>query len=336
MSITSEFFHPRTILARVLIVGALGALVWAGYNGHLVPVREFLNDERLTLEFMEYKISPYTVLKGLLIIFGFFWVSSLVSAQIEKRIAGIARMRVSNRELLSKAATLIIYFIFFVAALDMIGIDLKALTVLGGAVGIGIGFGLQKITSNFISGIILLAEKSVEVDDLIELSDGTQGFVRHTGARYSLVETFDGKEVMVPNEDFITARVINWTLTNKHGRVEIVVGVSYGADLDLVHKLLLEAAHEHERCAEFPEPVCYLDGFGDSSINFTLHFWVADVTEGRRGPKSDVQFTIWRKFAENDIEIPFPQRDLHIKSAPKGLLREPRDDASDAKAEDKP
>ncbi|WP_262692089.1 mechanosensitive ion channel family protein [Kordiimonas aestuarii] len=328
MSVTSEFFHPRSILAKVLIGSFLIFLTWAGYEGHLLPIRNFLSDERLTLEFLEYTISPYTVLKGLLIVTGFFWISSLVSAQIEKRIAGFSRMRVSNRELLAKAATLIIYFIFFVAALDMIGIDLKALTVLGGAVGIGIGFGLQKITSNFISGIILLAEKSVEVDDLIELSDGTQGFVRHTGARYSLVETFDGKEVMVPNEDFITARVINWTLTNKHGRVEITIGVAYGSNLDLVRDLLLQAAREHERCIEFPEPVCYLDGFGDSSIDFTLHFWVSDVTEGRRGPKSDVQFAIWRKFAENHIEIPFPQRDLHLKSIPENLQLKPADDCS--------
>ncbi|WP_417449891.1 mechanosensitive ion channel family protein [Kordiimonas sp.] len=331
MSVTSEFFNPRTILAKVLIVSFLIFLSWAAFQGHLVPVRTFLSDERLTLEFMEYSISPYTVLKGLLIIVGFFWISSLVSAQVEKRISSFSRMRSSNRELLSKAAMLTIYFIFFIAALDMIGIDLKALTVLGGAVGIGIGFGLQKITSNFISGIILLAEKSVEIDDLIELSDGIQGFVRHTGARYSLVETFDGKEVMVPNEDFITARVINWTLTNKNGRVEINVGVAYGSDLDLVRELLLQTAKEHERCIAFPEPVCYLDGFGDSSINFTLYFWVADVTEGRRGPKSDVQFTIWRKFAENHIEIPFPQRDLHLKTVPESLQQKAAHDSGAGK-----
>ncbi|WP_020398245.1 mechanosensitive ion channel family protein [Kordiimonas gwangyangensis] len=328
MSVTSEFFHPRSLIAKVFVISFIAFFMWAGHEGHLTPIRDFLSDERMTLTFMDYNISPYTILKGLLVILGFFWVSSLVSSQVEKRIATFTRMRVSNRELLSKAATLLIYFVFFVAALDMIGIDLKALTVLGGAVGIGIGFGLQKITSNFISGIILLAEKSVEVDDLIELGDGTQGFVRHTGARYSLVETFDGKEVMVPNEDFITARVVNWTLTSKHGRVEIQVGVAYGSDLELVRTLLLEAAKEHERCVPEPEPVCYLDGFGDSSINFTLHFWVADVTEGRRGPKSDVLFTIWHKFAANKIEIPFPQRDLHLKTVPADMLGKPANDGS--------
>ena len=319
MSFTSEFFHPRTLISKLLIVVALAALVWAGAEGYLTPVKDVLDDERVTFHFFDFALSPYTALKALLILVAFFWISSFVSGQVEKRILSIPTMRASNRELMSKAATLAIYFILIVAALDMIGIDLKALTVVGGAVGIGIGFGLQKITSNFISGIILLAEKSVEVDDLIELTDGTQGFVRHTGARYSLIETFDGKEVMVPNEDFITGRVVNWTLTSKKGRVEIQIGVSYSSDLDLVYKLLLEAATSHERCIKDPEPHCYLDGFGDNSVDFTLHFWVDDVTEGRRGPKSEVQFTIWRLFKENNIEIPFPQRDLHIKGLPEAL-----------------
>lgn len=319
MSFIKSIFRPRSIPAKGFILALLFGLVAASYLGYLHPVEDLLDSEKLTFRFLEFAISPYKLLKALVVIVVFMWLASFVSDQLEKRVSKLRHVRSSNRELLSKAGTLLVYFMATVIALDIMGIDLTALTVIGGAVGIGIGFGLQKITSNFISGIILLAEKSVEMDDLVELSDGTQGFVRHAGARYTLIETFDGKEVMVPNEDFITNRVINWTLTNTKGRVEVLVGVSYGSDLDLVKNILLEAALEHPRCAEEPKPQCFLDAFGDSSINFSLYFWVDDVTEGRREPKSDVQFAIWRKFQDAGVEIPFPQRDLHIKS---GLLPE--------------
>jgi small-conductance mechanosensitive channel len=198
--------------------------------------------------------------------------------------------------------------------LDFVGIDLTTLTVFSGAVGIGLGFGLQKIASNFISGLILLMEKSIEEGDLIELADGTFGFVRRASARYTLVETFDSKEILVPNEDLITSRVVNWTFSNSSARVELEIGVSYHSDIELARDLILQAAAEHPRCAVTPEPACFLRTFGDSSVNFTLHFWVDDVTEGRWHPHSEVMFEVWRKFKDSGIEIPFPQRDLHIRS----------------------
>ncbi|NVJ96690.1 MAG: mechanosensitive ion channel [Alphaproteobacteria bacterium] len=314
MSFFKSIFRPRSIPAKGLVLLLLFGLMVASYWGYLAPVEQLLDDEKLTFRFLDVEVSPYKLLKALVVVFTFIWLASFCADQIEKWVHGLKRMRVSNRELLAKAGALASYFLFAVIALDILGIDLTAFTVIGGAIGIGIGFGLQKITSNFISGIILLAEKSVEIDDLVELSDGTQGFVRHSGARYTLIETFDGKEVMVPNEDFITNRVINWTLTNNKGRVEIMVGVAYGSDLDLVKSLLLEAAKEHPRCSAEPGPQCFLEGFGDSSIDFSLYFWVEDVTEGRREPKSDVQMSIWRKFVAHGVEIPFPQRDLHIRS----------------------
>ena len=196
----------------------------------------------------------------------------------------------------------------------MIGLDLTTLTVFGGALGIGLGFGLQKIASNFISGLILLLERSVEQDDLIELPDGTSGFVRRSSARYTLIETFDGKEILIPNEDFITNRVTNWTLSSTKARIQINLGVAYGSDIEQAQELILQAAREHPRCIEDPEPQCFLLNFGDSSVDFTLLFWVENVVDGRWAPQSEVMFAIWRKFREHGIEIPFPQRDLHIKS----------------------
>ncbi|SDE19533.1 MULTISPECIES: mechanosensitive ion channel family protein [Kordiimonas] len=314
MTVLKSIFRPRTVTAKGFVLIALSSLIAASYLGYLAPVEQLLDSEKLTFRFIDFTVSPYKILKAMTVIIVFMWLASVSVDQFEKRVGKITSVRASNRELITKAATLIVYFLATVLALDVMGIDLTALTVIGGAIGIGIGFGLQKITSNFISGVILLAEKSVELDDLVELTDGTQGFVRHSGARYTLVETFDGKEVMVPNEDFITNKVINWTLTNTKGRVEITVGVAYGSDLDKVKELLLEAASEHPRCSADPKPQCFLDAFGDSSINFSVYFWVDDVTEGRREPKSDVQFAIWRKFQAAGVEIPFPQRDLHIKS----------------------
>jgi small-conductance mechanosensitive channel len=197
--------------------------------------------------------------------------------------------------------------------MNFLGIDLTALAVFSGDLGIGIGFGLQKVTSNFISGIIILFEKTVQNDDLIELNDGTLGFLRNTGSRASLIETYDGKEVMVPNEDLITNRVINYTHSNKKARIKINIGVSYDCDLEKAQKLILEAAKEHPRTTKDPEALCFLEEFADSSVNFILLFWVNDVIEGRYGPRSDVLFSIWNKFKENNIEIPYPQRDIHIK-----------------------
>ena len=160
----------------------------------------------------------------------------------------------------------------------------------------------------------MLFEKSVENDDLVELTDGTYGYIRHTSARYTLIETFEGKEIMIPNEDFITNRVTNWTYTNSKGRVAINIGVSYESDIEKAMELILEAAKEHPRCVDEPSPSCYLEEFADSSVNFILFFWLADVTEGRFEPRSDVLRSIWKKFKENNIVIPYPQRDLHIKN----------------------
>ena len=271
----TSIFKPRAWVAKLLLVLVVAGFIIFGYLGYLQPVREFLDSDNFAFHLGEMRFSVY---------------------------------------LLVKAVT-IIYFLAFLLVLGVLGIDLTALTVFSGALGIGIGFGLQKIASNFISGIILLFEKSVEEGDLIELGDGTSGFVRETGARYTRIETFNGHETMVPNEDFITNRVTNWTFSNSRGRVDINVGVAYGTDLDFAARLITEAAQEHPRCMDTPVAECFLVDFADSSVNFTLYFWVEDVAEGRIRPRSEVMFAIWRKFKENDIEIPFPQRDLHIKNS---------------------
>ncbi len=292
----------------LLMVFVLGAV------GFFDPVKELLDSEMLTLKVGSVSFSVYKIIKIILALLVVFWLASVISAAGERQLKQYRHIKASNRALMIKGFQIGVYFLMLLFGLDVIGIDLTAFAVVGGAVGIGIGFGLQKITSNFISGLILLFEKSVEEDDLVEMDGGVYGIVKHTGARYTLIETFDGKEVMIPNEDFITNRVTNWTFSNKKGRVEVTLGVSYDCDIELARTLILDAATEHERCSKDPAPQCYLTEFGDNSVNFLLYFWVDDVTEGRFEPKSDVMRSIWRKFKENNIGIPYPQRDIHIKN----------------------
>lgn len=312
-SLWLKIVKPRRNAAKWLLFLALIAIVAATYMGYLNSVRAALDTPALTLRLGSFGFSAYTLLSGSIAIALVFWTTAIVADTVERKIARLHNVRAANRALVLKLAQILIYVIAFLVALDFVGIDLTTLAVFSGAVGIGLGFGLQKIASNFISGLILLMEKSVEEGDLIELADGTFGFIRRASARYTLVETFDSKEILVPNEDLITSRVINWTFSNASARVEIEVGVSYHSDIDLAHDLILEAAREHPRCAATPEPACFLRAFGDSSVNFILHFWVDDVTLGRWPPQSEVMFTIWRKFKAHGIEIPFPQRDVHIR-----------------------
>lgn len=309
-----NIIKPKGIYAKWLVFLTLAAVLVLGGSGHFDVVRDYLDTEALTFKAGNYQISAYKALKSILIVILVFWAAAIASDFAEKRVGKFKKIRAANRALILKIVHIGIYIIAGLFALDIVGIDLTTLTVFSGALGIGLGFGLQKIASNFISGIILLLEKSVEQDDLIELADGTFGFVRKAHARYTLIETFDTKEILVPNEDLITNRVVNWTLTSNKGRIEIPVGVSYGSDIEKARDLILEAASEHPKCIEDPEPRCFLRNFGDSSVDFILHFWMADIREGRWAPQSEVMFSIWRKFHENDIEIPFPQRDLHLKT----------------------
>lgn len=316
MKIFSFIFKPQGSVFKWLMlfialgIGALGIL------GHLNNIIEFLDSEALTFYFSKKtSISAYKIIKSLIILVGLFWITGVVSEYADKSIKNLKTLKSSNRAIISKAVQILIYFVAFLILMDMLEIDLKSLAIFSGAVGIGVGFGLQKITSNFISGLILLFEKSIRVDDLVELDGGVSGYLRYTGARYTLIEALDGKEIMVPNEDLITGKVTNWTYSHNRGRVEIPVGVAYSSDLDLVMKLMLEAASSHPKCLKDPSPRCFLRKFGDSSINFILYFWVEDVIDGRYEPQSDVMLTMWNKFKENGIEIPYPQMDVHLSNS---------------------
>jgi len=310
-----KIIKPKAHWAKWLMFILLAMVVALGASGYFEVIKSYTDTDMLSFKIAEHEFSLYGILKSTLILVLLFWSAAIISDLVDVRINQLSRMRAANRALAMKASQIAIYFISFLLALDMLGIDLTTLKIFSGALGIGLGFGLQKIASNFISGIILLMEKSVEQDDLVEMGDGTTGFIRRSSARFTVIETFDGKEVMVPNEDFITNRVVNWTYSDTKGRIEIPIGVAYGSDIQKAHDLILEAATENPLCISDPAPFCYLRNFGDSSVDFILHLWIADVTGGRWKTQSQVMFEIWRKFKANEIEIPFPQRDLHLKSS---------------------
>jgi len=311
-SVINSILKPPSWVLKIILSVTVISVIALAYFGYLVPIVDFLDSPSMSHTIGQTRISAFLALKAIITVVAGFWIAAWLSDTVATRIRRMRGMRPRSKVLITKFLQIFVYLILLLAMLDVLGIDLTTLSIVGGAIGIGIGFGLQKITSNFISGLILLFENSIEIDDLIELPDGLSGYVRHASARYTLIETFDGKEVMVPNEDFVTNRVVNWTYTNNSGRVEIRVGVSYDSDLRLVSKLILEAAEEHEATLSDPEPSVYIDEFGDSSVNFLLYFWLNDVTQGRRGPRSEVMQAIWDKFAAHNIVIPFPQRDINI------------------------
>ena len=257
------------------------------------------------------RISAYLVIKGFIVLLIVFWLSGLVSKKSKSYLESSKSIKTSTKGIISKFIDILVYAVVLIVLLKTFGVDMTTLAVIGGAVGVGIGFGLQKIASNFISGIILLFEKSVEIGDIIEIDNGNiYGTLKHFGGRYALVETMDGKEIMIPNEEFIINRVTNWTYSNNRARVEINLGVAYGTNLELAKEILINCAKENPRCLNYPEAECFVTQFGEYEIKFTLYFWISDIIQGRMGPKSQVLMSIWNKFKENQIEIPLPQREV--------------------------
>lgn len=270
------------------------------------PVTEALSSVKMT--FGNVKVNAYGILKSIAALIALFWVAGFIVGATDSRLRRMRGVHVSNRVLIMKFFQIVLYFVVFLIGMQIMGISLTALSVFGGALGVGIGFGLQKIASNFISGIILLFEKSVQVDDLIELSDGTTGFIRQTAARYTLLEAADGREILIPNEEFISQRVTTLTHTNRRGRVEITVGVGYDSDITQVRELMLAAARACSRCTRDPAPVCFLTGFADSSLTMLMYFWVDNVADGRLEPRHEVLSAILTAFRANNISIPYPHQ----------------------------
>lgn len=239
------------------------------------------------------------------------WSNTQSASFIEKQ-----EMRPAIQQLTMKVAEICIFGAAFLLLMNIMGINLSTLAVLGGAIGVGLGFGLQKIASNFISGVILLIEGQATVGDYVELDGGEAGRIIKMMARATILETYDGKWIVVPNEDFITTRVINYSDSGSANRLEADFTVSYDTDINKVPDIVQAAVLTHPGVLSEPElPDVELRGFGDNGIDFAVEFWVEGIDDGKNKYTSDVLFLIWNALKENDIQIPYPHRVVEIKGS---------------------
>ncbi|MHB1084958.1 MAG: mechanosensitive ion channel family protein [Thiobacillus sp.] len=293
------------IATSIWIVVALHLLGW------LPAVLAGLDD--MALQVGGNRISVLAVIKLTLAV-ALLWLLALWLARIiENRISQAEHVNASMQVALVKLSKFVLLVLAFLLALDAVGIDLTALTVFGGALGVGLGFGLQRIASNFISGFIVLFDRSIRPGDVITIGEKF-GWVQELRARYVVVRDRDGVDRLIPNEMLITNEVINWSFSDRNVRLKIPVSISYDNDPEQALALLLEAARANPRVLADPEPGTRLMSFGDNGIELELRVWIKDPESGLASVRSDINLAIWRAFKGAGIVIPFPQRDLHIRS----------------------
>ena len=283
------------------------------YLGFADAASSFL--DAVAIEFGEFRLSLLTVIKALIVTGVLFMLARLVSSQASTRIRDNQDMSPSMRVLTVKAVQIILYGAAFFIGLKAVGFDLTGLAVLSGAIGVGLGFGLQKVVSNLVSGVIILLDKSIKPGDVISLGE-TFGWINTLGARYTSVVTRDGREYLIPNEDLITGQVVNWSHSNDFVRLDIHFGTSYHDDPHLVRKLAIEAATGCDRVLSTQPAVCHIVGFGDSSVDYVLRFWIRDPTGGLTNIRGNVFLALWDTFQANGISIPFPQREVRLLDEP--------------------
>ncbi len=258
-------------------------------------------------------ISALGILKAVLLIGALLILARLGTKAAERGLARNEDITPSMQVLLAKAIQVALYGIVFIVAIRTLGFDLTGIALLSGAVGVGIGFGLQKVVSNLISGIIILMDRSIKPGDVISLGD-TFGWINALGARYVSVVTRDGREYLIPNEDLITNQVVNWSHSDRFVRLGLDFGSSYDDDPHKVRAVAIKAVKSVRRVLSGGkhEPVCHITEFGDSSVNYVLRFWISDPTAGLTNIRGDVYLSLWDAFKNEDISIPFPQREVRL------------------------
>ncbi len=297
------------LLARYVLV-PVAALYALGFLDQVITALE-----GTVVSLGNISFSALAIIRGLIAGSLLFWLGQWSNTQ---SVAYIERqpMRPAIRQLIVKVAEFAIFGIAFLLLMNIMGISLSSLAIIGGAVGVGLGFGLQKIASNFISGVILLVEGQATVGDYVELDGGEAGTIIKMTARATILETFDGRWIVVPNEDFITTRVVNYSDSGSANRLEVAFSVSYDTDINKVPAIIEAAVATHPEVLDDPEgPDCELRGFGESGIDFGVEFWVNGIDDGKNKYASDVLFLIWNALKDNDIEIPYPHRVVELKGA---------------------
>ena len=298
---------------------------WVGIGAGLATLVIFLSNavgglERVSLVLDRVGFTIGDTRISLLTIFGFavtvlvlFAVFRIARRVIKHSIQNAPGFDPAQRLLFDKIATVAMIVVAFFIGIDILGIDLTALAFFGGALGLAVGFGMQKTVGNLIAGIILLMDRSVKPGDVIEVGESF-GWVNKIGVRAVSIITRDGKEHLIPNEILMTEEVINWSYSSLEVRVHIEVGVAYSTDLKLARELLFDAAMESDRVLSSPKPQVRLLEFGESAVVFDIRLWITDPEGGVGNVRDDVLMRVWDKFKENGIEIPFPQRDIHVRS----------------------
>lgn len=293
------------IIAALNIAGLLNAVV------HLL--------DAMAIDIGPLRLSVLLLLKGALTLALFLWLATTLARVAETRLCRVQELSPAMQVLTSKLVRFALITLAIVVALGAGGIDLTAFAVFSGAVGVGIGLGLQKVVSNLVSGVILLIDRSIKPGDVIEM-EGSYGWITSLNARYVSLATRDGKEILIPNEDLITERVTNWSFSSDLIRQHVLIGVSYDSDLHLAIRLAVDAAAEVSRALEAPSPACLLKEFDDSSVNLELRFWIKDPTNGTANVRSEVMLRVWDLFHEHGIKFSSPQRELTFRN-PEALPR---------------
>jgi len=266
-----------------------------------------------------WHISVWGAIVTLLVLVGVLVFARLASNLAARALARISRFDQAQHLLAQKLISLAIWLFAGLVGIDILGIDLTALAVFSGALGLAIGFGLQKTFGNLIAGIILLMDRSIKPGDVISVNDqsGRQTFgqIRKIGIRAVSVTTRDEREYLIPNENLMVNQVENWSYSSRDVRIQVPVSVAYSTELDRAHALMLDAARSCPRVLASPEPTVWLDAFGDNGVAFVIHVWIRDPELGIGNVKSDVLWALWRLFKAEGIEVPFPQRDLRLRDS---------------------
>ncbi len=301
---------PYPALARLIAV-----LAWivASLNiVHLLGPTLALLDS-VALQVGGLRVSILTVVQGVVSLAVLLWAATVVSNLFERRITQVPEITPRARVLLGKLIKTTLITLAVVLSLISIGVDFSTFALFTGALGVGVGLGLQRTVSNLFSGIVLLLDKSIKPGDVIEVG-GTYGWVSSLGARYVSVETRDGTEFLIPNEDIITHQVVNWSHNSDKVRLKVPVRVPHDSDLDQVLALMLEAASRPPRVLATPKPNALVMAFGESAIELELRFWIEDAQNGVHNVKSQILYEMWRLFQREGIQIPYPKRDLYMRS----------------------
>jgi len=309
IALLSQMIRSRT-LGKIVAV-----LVWS-YTAILML--GLVDDVASVLDAVGFSVGTFRfslllILKTFVFLGALLWLATSLGDFMDKRLQTAEELTPSLRVLIGKVLKIVLIVTATLAGLSGLGIDLTIFTVFSGAIGVGIGFGLQKVVSNFISGIIILMDRSIKPGDTISLGE-TFGWIRELRARFVSVVTRDGREYLIPNEDFITHEVINWSFSDELVRLDVEFGVSYDSDPHQVSALAIEAASNCRRVHPAKKPVCWLTGFGDSSLDFVLRFWITDPREGLTNIRGVVLLAVWDTFREHGIGIPYPHRELIMKT----------------------